>query len=200
MNDIGMKKQIFNHSENRSGGAISPVFGFIMLLFAWFGTFAIMSINENPDPNARFVLPTIVTLMILIPGLYLFQSYKLDVNTDYVTWETSIIPSIWSESWKEPITSYCEILILKTKPELGFRLKYNPARIAYPKKVTGKYVSESDKAFNKKPHAIIVLRHRSDSKKNVSLKYFVWDQPNMWNASANQISKDLNLPITVSNQ
>lgn len=199
MNGIRSNKRVFHDEKQRSDGAISPVFGFLMIGLMWFGTFGILSVNENANQAARFLIPTIMALFVLFPGFYLFQWYKIDITTNYVTWKTSIIPSIWVEGWKEPILNYSEIVVMRSKPIYGFGIKYSPSKIAYPIKITGKNISKSAKEFNVKVHAIIVLKHRNNSKKNIALNNFVFANTEMWKATANQLSKDLELPIIVSN-
>jgi hypothetical protein len=159
--------------KQRSNGAISPVFGWLVLFMLWFGAFIILGISEGNSLAARLVFPTVLTLMALVPGLFLFQSYDLKVTTHSVTWESTIIPVLCVEHWEEPISRYKSISLKQTKPVLGFiPPKYCADTALYPERITGDNLSKANKAFNEKKFVVVYLEHSSDKKKNVGLKVF----------------------------
>lgn len=162
-------------AADRAEGQISPVFGYVVLVCLWAGSFLLMSMNMKGSPPLidRVLLSSLLTFMAASVGFFLFQGYELSITTHSVSWENHIIPRLWIERWEEPIQNYKGICLLQTTPVSDFwPPKYVAARVFYPRRISKKYMKESDHRFNERKFIIVYLKHSYDRSRDVCLKKF----------------------------
>ncbi|MGM0598713.1 MAG: hypothetical protein ACQETH_02735 [Candidatus Rifleibacteriota bacterium] len=187
-------KIFLTEAKQKSGNAISPIFGLIMIAFAFVGTYAISSINDDLGIAEKLTFSTIMAVMIYIPGIFLFQRFAFVVTNKEVRWETAIIPGIWVQKWKEPVSNYRGIFLQRTKPVIGFLYpRFCPYNAVFPKKIQSESISESDKKFNASNFVVITLKHKFDSNKDLALKSFPGTSQNDINAFCESARKQLGL-------
>jgi hypothetical protein len=135
-----------------------------------------------------------MAVMIYIPGIFLFQRFAFVVTNREVRWETAIIPGIWVQKWKEPISNYRGIILKRTKPVIGFFLpRYCSYNAIFPRKIQSESISESDKKYNATNFIIITLKHKTDSNKDLALKALPATSQNDINSFCDSAKEQLGL-------
>jgi hypothetical protein len=177
----------YKGAQCKHKGSISPGFGIAMVLLMFFGTYSIASISESATIFGRLVISTLATLMVYVPGMFLFQKYEMLVTTREVKWYTSIIPGVWSQQWEEPVSNYQGILKRRIKPVNGMLYpKYSPYNAVFPRQ-------KEESKFNSSNFIIIVLKHRNDKKKDLAVTSFRATDINQINEFCEKAEKELNL-------
>ena len=160
-------------NKQRTGGAISPGFGFVMIIFLFAGTFVLAGLKEEATLQDKLTFALIPSVMTYFIGILLFQSFSLIVDNKQIRWRSSIIPGLWQQKWVEPASNYRGLLLKRTKPVNGvFYPRYCPDSAVLPRKITGENTSQRDKEYNKKNFVVILLKHKYDLKKDVALKAY----------------------------
>ena len=192
------KKVVFKEFIQRTHYAISPFFGFTMLFFLWVGTFAISFMNSDITIAKRILMSSILPIPLLFVGFYLFQSYLLHITNETVLWQSVIIPRLWKEKWQEPLSNYSSVKLIKTKPIPGSgSLKFYPYLIHYPIRITSnRKLGKEAQIYNNSSFIMVILEHKTDKDKNISLGKFKPDEKERLKKFCNQICQDLDLPIS----
>ena len=184
-------------ADDRTKGQLSPVFGYAVLVFLWVGSFVLMSMNRpGPPLSDRLLFSSLITSIAAIVGIFLLQSYDLDVTNHSVKWESHGVPRIWVERWEEPITNYHGICLLHTQPISPFwPLKFTSAKLFYPHSISKKHLSDADRKFNERKFVIVYLKHSHNRSRNVCLKMFDAEAVDEIKKYCLGASEKLNLPI-----
>ncbi|PKL43945.1 MAG: hypothetical protein CVV41_09285 [Candidatus Riflebacteria bacterium HGW-Riflebacteria-1] len=184
-------------AADRAEGQLSPVFGYVVLVCLWAGSFLLMSMDmKGPPLSDRVLFSSLVTFMAATVGFFLFQGYELSITTHSVKWENHIIPRVWVERWEEPIQNYKGISLLQTTPVSDFwPPKYVVARLFYPVRIAKKNMRESDHRFNERKFIVVYLKHSYDRSRDVCLKNFAAEDVDEVKKYCLYASEKLNLVI-----
>lgn len=197
------KAELLLHaSESRNGYQLSPWFAWFVFLFLVFSSGSMFIVSgKNHDFGEIVVLFGLLYTPILIFGVWFFQHAEFRLTSKDVLWSSTIIPWVWVEQWKEPISNYREIVIEYTHPLYLFwnRIHFRSSHASHPSRIILKSHGPMARVFNQTKFAVFVLVHAYDSSKNISIHRVESYKTILIRGFAENISEKLHLPVRDSN-